>query len=55
VTPPRENLLSRVDRVLQENKGSQDLDRDIERMLKMFYLQMRVKGMLNELRDDYFV
>ena len=53
VTGP--NLLSRVDKVLQENKGSEDLEKDIERMLKMFYLQMRVKGLLNEFRDDYFV
>ena len=55
VTAPALNLLSRVDKVLQENKGEKDLDRDIDRMLKMFYLQMRVKGLLNEFRDDYFV
>jgi hypothetical protein len=55
VTAPKANLLSRVDKVLLENKGSEDLNRDIERMLKMFYLQMRVKGLLNEFRDDYFV
>ena len=31
------------------------LETEIERMLKMFYLEMRVKGCLNELKDDYFV
>lgn len=55
VTAPAVNLFSRVDKVLLDNKGEKDLDRDIDRMLKMFYLQMRVKGLLNELRDDYFV
>ena len=55
VTAPKVSLVTSVDKVLQENKGEKDLDRDIERMLKMFYLQMRVKGLLNEFRDDYFV
>jgi hypothetical protein len=41
--------------VLEGGSGAEDVDRDVDRMLKMFYLQMRVKGMLNELRDDYFV
>lgn len=31
------------------------LEIDIERMLKMFYLEMRVKGMLTEFKNDYFV
>ena len=55
VPVPSANLFARVDQVLQDNKGEKDLDRDIDRMLKMFYLQMRVKGLLNEFRDDYFV
>ena len=28
---------------------------DMERMLRMFYLEMRVKNMLNEYKNDYFV
>jgi hypothetical protein len=51
----KETLLTRIDRVLQDNKGADELQKDIERMLKMFYLQMRVKGLLKEFRDDYFV
>ena len=31
------------------------LEKDIERMLKMFYLQMKVQGMLKEYKEDYFV
>jgi len=30
------------------------LDVDIERMLKMFHLNMKVKGLLSEFKDDYF-
>jgi hypothetical protein len=55
VAAPKENLLSRISKVLLDNQNVSEIDRDIERMLKMFYLQMRVKGMLNEFRDDYFV
>ncbi len=28
---------------------------EIERVVKMFYLQMKVKGNLKALKDDYFV
>jgi len=31
------------------------VESDIERMLRMFYLQMKVKGMLKEYKDDYFI
>lgn len=47
--------MKRVSKVLEDNKDADVLEKDIERMLKMFYLQMRVKGLLNEFRDDYFV
>lgn len=30
------------------------LEKDIQRMLRMFYLEMRVKGLLHEQKDDYF-
>jgi hypothetical protein len=32
-----------------------DLNSDFDRMLKMFYLQMKVKGYLKEFKDDYFI
>lgn len=31
------------------------LNSDMARMLKMFYLDMRVKGMLTEYKNDYFM
>ena len=38
-----------------QNADHDLLEAEIERMMKMFYLEMRVKGCLNELKDDYFV
>lgn len=56
------NLLSRIDTLISmklENKinleSAHRLEKDIERMLKMFYLQMKVQGSLKEFREDYFV
>ena len=31
------------------------LEDDIERMLKMFYLHMKVKGHLKDFKEDYFM
>lgn len=28
---------------------------EIERVVRMFYLQMKVKGMLKPLKEDYFI
>ena len=32
-----------------------DLTQEIERVVKMFYLQMKVKGNLKAYKEDYFV
>jgi hypothetical protein len=31
-----------------------ELEEEIERMNKMFFLQMKIKGYLKEFSDDYF-
>lgn len=57
--PSKNTIKSRIQRALQNNDLSEAeekaLESDIERMLKMFYLEMRVKGMLTEFKNDYFV
>ena len=37
------------------NHDMKQLESEIERTLKMFYLQMRVKGNLKPYKDDYFI
>jgi hypothetical protein len=37
-----------------DQEGITQLNKETERMLKMFYLEMRVKGNLNENKNDYF-
>ncbi len=38
------------------NEGSiQKIENDVDRVIKMFYLQMRVKGLIKEFKEDYFV
>lgn len=32
-----------------------ELQEEIDRVVKMFYLQMKVKGQLKPLKDDYFI
>ena len=54
--------MSRIDLLISlktENKKNlevaHELEFDIQRMLKMFYLQMKVQNNLKEYREDYFV
>ena len=48
------SLVQRIDSALK-GEGAQDLERDMQRMLKMFYLESRIRGKLHEYKDDYFV
>lgn len=53
----KEGLANRIE-LMMENKPSleeqEKLLQDMNRMLRMFYLEMRVKGKLSELKNDYF-
>lgn len=52
-------LETRIRRALNNDNVSQEeqeaLVSDMDRMLKMFFLEMRVKGMLTEYKNDYFM
>jgi len=58
-TAKKGTLFSRLDKALAAENASDDealeLVQDLERMLKMFYLEARVKGQLKEFKNDYFV
>jgi hypothetical protein len=44
------NIFTKIQKALKDDlsaKDTEELTKDIERMLKMFYLDMRVKGKLN--------
>lgn len=44
------NIFTKIQKALKDDlsaKNTEELTKDIERMLKMFYLDMRVKGKLN--------
>ena len=50
-------LMQKVEKALRDEMSLEEikeLDTDMNRMLKMFYLEMRVKGQLREYKDDYF-
>jgi len=58
----KSDLFTKLDQILkfkdigEAEQAQIDLvEAEIERMLRMFYLHMRVKGMLKEFKDDYFV
>lgn len=53
------SLLEKLAAILKSRTAPKDsviaLEEEMERVLKMFYLQMRVKGHLKPYKDDYFV
>lgn len=58
----KETLLDRIEQLLklkditpEQRVLIEQTEADFERMLRMFYLQMRVKNMLKEYKDDYFI
>ena len=58
----KSNLFTKLDEILKfkdigkvEQEKIDLVEDEIQRMLRMFYLHMRVKGMLKEFKDDYFV
>lgn len=52
-----QGLLSRIGRMMEHVSSQEEqeaLVKDMNRMLRMFYLEMRVKGKLAEFKNDYF-
>ena len=53
------SVLERLRHALQAKDMFRDdvesVEKEVERVLKMFYLQMRVKGHLKPFKEDYFV
>ena len=54
--------MDKLKRVVTEKKGEEvseeevaGMEREIERVIKMFYLHMRVNGLIKEQKEDYFV
>jgi hypothetical protein len=51
-------LLDKICHALSDKASEEEIDnlnKEVERMLKMFYLDMKVKGLLKPTKDDYFV
>jgi hypothetical protein len=46
-------VTSRGDEVSQEEVAG--MEREIDRVIKMFYLHMRVNGLIKHQKEDYFV
>ena len=53
------NALEKIRHVALSNEAKaqniQTLEEELERLIKMFYLHMRVQGKLNPFKEDYFV
>ena len=53
------NIIEKLSVVLKSKTVSEDdiavIEKEVERVLKMFYLHMRVKGHIKAFKDDYFV
>jgi len=52
------NMFPRIKNAIDDqltDKETDTLMKDIDRMLRMFYLEARVKGFLKEYKSDYFV
>lgn len=56
--PEEEGVMERVKRVSGKKEVAEgeieEVEKEVERVLKMFYLQMRVQGKLKEFKEDYF-
>jgi hypothetical protein len=53
------SLLEKIKNAAQakefSSQDAQNLQEEIQRVVKMFYLQMKVKGHLKPLKEDYFI
>jgi hypothetical protein len=53
------SILDKMKDLLKKDKVEitemEQVDKELDRIIKMFYLDMRVKGLINEFKEDYFI